>query len=128
MHFSAFHLYSFFIAGVSYTKAERKRYPTSQTLPAFVIIVGCYGSEERLTDCSYYELGYSPPPPTAVTSMDIGISCDMEEESVAQASTVAMASLSISIILALALIGVVAVLIAVLILRRRKSSAKRYAL
>ena len=108
-----------FIADVSYTKTQRGRSSTSQSLPASMTLVGCYGSEERLTDCSYHEF-------TATSSMDISISCDMEEESAAQASTVAMASLSISIILALALIGVVAVLIAVLILRRRKSSAKRF--
>ena len=111
---------------VAYTKAERKRYPTSQTLPAFMTVVGCYGSEERLTDCSYHEFEYSTSPSIKSTSMDISISCSPNEgSSAAQISGIAIASLVISILLVLTLVLVVGILIAFFVLRRRKKRTER---
>ena len=104
---------------VAYTKAERKRYPTSQTLPAFMTIVGCYGSEERLTDCSYHEFEYSTSASTATTSMDISISCSTNEGSTAQISGVVIALL-VTLILMLTIVLIVGIT-----LQRKKKRAER---
>ena len=104
---------------VSYSITERQRYLLSQSLPTFMTVVGCYGSEERVVDCDYQDFRYSSSISSPTTTMDVSISCGSEESS-AQASSVAMASLSISVILAVAVIALVAVLIALLVLQRRR--------
>jgi hypothetical protein len=104
---------------VSYAITERQRHLLSQSLPTFMTLVGCYGSEERVVDCDYQDFRYSSSISPPTTTMDVSISCDIEESS-AQASSVAMASLSISVILAVAVIALVAVLIALLVLQRRR--------
>ena len=106
-------------ADVSYTKTRRRRYHASQMLPAFMRLVGCYGSEDRLVDCDYQEFQYSSSPSAASNTMDVSISCG-SEEAVARPSTVAMASLSISVILALVVVALVAVVVALLVIQRRR--------
>ena len=86
-------------------------------------LVGCYGTEERLTNCSYHKFEYSTSSYIPSTSMDVSISCDTLEVAVTRASNEARASLSISVILAVG--AVVTVLIIVLIVQRRKKNAKR---
>ena len=105
---------------VSYSITERQRNLLSQSLPTFMTVVGCYGSEERVVDCDYQDFRYSSSTSSPTTTMDVSISCGSSEESSAQASSVAMASLSISVILAVAVIALVAVLIALLVLQRRR--------
>jgi deleted-in-malignant-brain-tumors protein 1 len=105
---------------VSYSITERQRHLLSQSLPTFMTVVGCYGSEERVVDCDYQDFRYSSSTSSPTTTMDVSISCGSSEESSAQASSVAMASLSISVILAVAVIALVAVLIALLVLQRRR--------
>ncbi|CAI8023569.1 Neurotrypsin, partial [Geodia barretti] len=110
---------------VSYTKHQRTR--VSIFLPTFMTLVGCYGSEDKLTDCSYHESSSS-------TSMDISISCDnsTNEEpsptatnddgtggSSESSSGMVYASLSVSALLAVVVIALVAVLIVVW--QRKKS-------
>ena len=90
-------------------------------------LVGCYGTEERLTNCSYHKFEYSTFSHISSTSMDVSISCNTleGETSASRASNEAMASLSISVILAVAVIVLVAALIIVLIMQRKKKTAKR---
>ena len=116
---------------VSYTRDERRRYPSSYSLPTFMTLVGCYGTEERLTNCSYHKFEYSTSSYdiTSRTSMDVSISCVetsasmANNEAIARASSEAMASLSISVILAVAVVILVAVLIIMLIIQRKKKTA-----
>ena len=124
-----------FLLVVSYTRDERRRYPSSYSLPTFMTLVGCYGTEERLTNCSYHEFVYSTSSYgiTSSTSMDVSISCDTlkvetsasmaSNEAIARASSEAMASLSISVILVVVVVILVAVLIIVLIMQRKKKTA-----
>jgi deleted-in-malignant-brain-tumors protein 1 len=117
---------------VSYTKHQRTR--ISIFLPTFMTLVGCYGSEDKLTDCSYHESSSS-------TSMDISISCDRKNDSTDSttppsstdsqidnnddgtgSSGMVYASLSVSALLAVVVIALVAVLIVVFLLWRRKKS------
>ena len=114
----------YFLPVVSYTHNERRRYPSSYSLPTFMTLVGCYGTEERLTNCSYHKFEYSKSSHISSTSMDISVGCDTETSS-SRASNEARASLSISVILAVAVIVLVAVLIIVLIMQRKKRAAKR---
>ena len=137
---------------VSYTESLRPRYSVSQSLPAFMSKVGCYGSEKRLVDCDHQKLQYhtsmyfsaatmdisiscsevketpaqvSSVTMTSTTTMDISISSSETEETAAQVSSVAMASLSISVILALVVIALVAIVIALLVIQRRRKREKR---
>ena len=87
-------------------------------------LVGCYGTEERLTNCSYHKFEYSTSGSILSISMDVSISCDVET-SASRASNEARASLSISVILAVAVFVLVAALIVVLIMQRKKRAAKR---
>ena len=112
-----------FLTDTSYTKNERVRYNQGQSLPTFMTFVGCYGDEQKLTDCAYHEFESRS---TLMTSNDVSISCGAIASSSAQsASSEAMASLSISIIVTLALIALVIVLIILLIMWRRKKTAER---
>ena len=115
---------------VSYTKHLRTRSLSSRSLPTFMTLVGCYGSEDQLTDCSYHEFESS-------SSMDISISCDRKDNgtgsigsqidnnddgtggSSESSSGIVYASLSVSALLAVVVIALVAVLIVVW--RRKKS-------
>ena len=120
--------YDVLSAAVSYTKTERKRYGASQSLPVFMTLVGCYGTEDNITNCSYHEFKYSTSASTITTSMDISITCtsDIQDPTPAKVSNaMASASLSISVILAVAVIGLVAVLIVMFVMNRKKKRAKR---
>ena len=54
-----------------YTRIDRT---SGHTLPVSMTLVACYGSEERLIDCSYHEFTDSKD-----DSMDIGINCGSRE-------------------------------------------------
>ena len=56
---------------VSYAKHLRA---LINLLPTFMTLVGCYGSEDKLADCSYHE--FELPSDGSVSSMDISIICD----------------------------------------------------
>ena len=101
---------------ISYTEDERTR--RGQSLPAYLTLVGCYGSEERLIDCAYHDFG-------STVSMDVSISCgsgEKEATSASQLSSVSAASLSIAVICAVAVAILAVVLIAMFILRRKKKN------
>ena len=105
-----------FHSDISYTEDERTR--RGQSLPAYLTLVGCYGSEERLIDCAYHDFG-------STVSMDVSISCgsgEKEATSAPQLSSASAASLSIAVICAVAVAILAVVLIAVFILRRRKKN------
>ena len=95
-----------------YTRIDRT---SGHTLPVSMTLVACYGSEERLIDCSYHEFTDSKD-----DSMDIGINCGSSESSAAGLSSESTASLSIAVIIAIAFIILIAILIAVFVLRRKK--------
>ena len=60
------------LSAVSYTKTQRTRSTSSsfQSLPVLMTLVGCYNTNERLTDCTYHEFSTS-----ITTLMDVSISC-----------------------------------------------------
>ena len=98
-------------------------------------LVGCYGTEDKLADCSYHEF----ESPTS-GSMDVSISCNRKDvterpidnsesnqstterpiESSQGAGGMVYASLSVSVILAVVVIALVAVLIALFVFWQRK--------
>ena len=115
-------LYTLFFPDVSYTKTERVRYSSSQTLPVLRTLLGCYSSQERLVDCAYHNFQMSTSSSSTTASMDVSISCQSSSDGeTEQLSSVATASLSIAIICALAVVVLVAILIIMVLLRRRKS-------
>ena len=61
-------------SGVSYTKTQRTRSSSSQSLPVHMTLVGCYSTNTRLADCTYHEFLSS-----TATSMDISISCGSDK-------------------------------------------------
>ena len=112
-------------------------------------LVGCYSTNERLTDCTYHEFSSS-----ITTSLDISISCggnnldkdsevsndnyhtdndsetdgsaDVESAGVSdELNSVSLASLSVAVICALAVIILVAVLIIMFMLRQKKKKYTR---
>ena len=106
-------------ADVSHTRSTR----TSQSLPVYMTLVGCYSSEERLIDCAYHDFIGSKS-----TSMDVSISCgsisaeDSTEKS-DELNSVSVASLSVAVICASALIILVALLIIRHMLRQKKKKS-----
>ena len=123
--------------GVSYTRTQ-----SSASLPVHLTSVGCYGSEEKLIDCTYHE--YTTPDPSinpfffdyyygllhvnnikTNPSMDISISCFSNVDSTSSSSTevdsVSTISLIISIISLSAVIVLVAVLIIVVVIFRQRT-------
>ena len=90
-------------------------------------LVGCYGTEERLTNCSYHKFEYSTSSHILSTSMDVSIRCNTleGETSASRANSEARTSLSISVILAVAVVALLAVQIIVIIMQRKKKTAKR---
>ena len=118
----------FYCTDISYKKLERTEHIITQSLPVFMTVVGCYGFEEKLTDCSYHE--FESP---TTSSIDISISCSRKENSTGDsridgtgdsasdsanpAGSMVYASLSISVLLAVVVIALVVVII---VLKRRK--------
>ena len=111
----------------------RNRPTSTNLLPTFMTLVGCYGTEDKLADCSYHE--FKSP-----TSMDVSISCNRKDnvnvtgpmdsqidnsESNQSAGGVVYASLSVSVILAVGVIALVAVLVVVFVLWQRKRRTER---
>ena len=103
-----------------------KNRPTSTNfLPTFMTLVGRYGTEDKLADCSYHEF----ESPTS-SSMDVSISCNRKDnvtvtmerpiESSQGTGGMVYASLSVSVILAVVVIALVAVLIALFVFWQRK--------
>ena len=78
--------------------------------------VGCYGEEQKLTDCAYHEFESIS---TLTTSNDVSISWGAVASSAQRTNSEATASLSISVILTLAVIALVVALIILLIMQRR---------
>ncbi|CAI8023573.1 Neurotrypsin [Geodia barretti] len=123
---------------VSYTKHLRTRSLSSRSLPTFMTLVGCYGSEDQLTDCSYHEFESSS---STISSMDISISCDRKDNgtgtmgsptdtnddgtggSSESSSGMVYASLSVSALLAVVVIALVAVLIVVWLRKKSRGSS-----
>ena len=133
------------ISDVSYTKTQRTRSTSSsfQSLPVHMTLVGCYSTNERLTDCTYHEFSSS-----ITTSMDVRISCgvdsadkdsavvsddddstdddsdgstDVDSAGVSdELNSVSVASLSVAVICASVVIILVAVLIIMYMLRQKK--------
>ena len=93
----------FLYIDVSYTESRRARYHVSQSLPAFMTKVGCYGSEQKLVDCDHQKIQYSTSMYNSRTTMDISISCSKSETS-AKPSGVAIAALSLSAFLLVVLV------------------------
>ena len=85
--------------------------------PIFMDNVACYGSEDKLIDCSYYMDTTEDD-----HSNDIWINCDTTEQSSDQST--AKAALSISVVLLVFFIVVIVILIIIaVLLYKRKSGA-----
>ena len=106
----------------------RNRPTSTNFLPTFMTLVGCYGTEDKLADCSYHE--FESPTSGTISSMDVSISCNRKDnvtegptdksESSQGAGGMVYASLSVSVILAVVVIALVAVLIALFVFWQRK--------
>ena len=111
----------------------RNRATSTNFLPTSITLVGCYGTEDKLADCSYHE--FESPTSGTISSMDISISCNRKDnvtgtgtterptdnsESNQSAGGMVYASLSVSVILAVVVIALVAVLIALFVFWQRK--------
>ncbi|CAI8023564.1 Scavenger receptor cysteine-rich domain superfamily protein, partial [Geodia barretti] len=70
---------------VSFTTKVRNRAGTSKSLPTFMTLVGCYSSEDKLTDCSYHEFEWYGD---VISTLDISISCDNITAAVDSTATV----------------------------------------
>ena len=115
---------------VSYTKHVRNRATSTNFLPTSITLVGCYGTEDRLADCSYHE--FESPTSGTISSMDISISCNRKDNVTGTGTTewptdnnqsaggMVYASLSVSVTLAVVVIALVAVLIALFVFWQRK--------
>ena len=116
-------LFIYYETGVSYVKYDRAKHIATQSLPTHMTLVGCYGSEEKLINCSYHEFEK-----VATSAMDISVSCGTNDDAgtdkiSSHAATIAL----IFVVLAIVFITVVAILIILFVMLRRKKKTQRYA-
>ena len=112
------YVYRYLNTAVSETRRRRNKYQVNTFLPTFITRVGCYGSEEKLINCSYHKF-------ETTTSMDVSINCGSDDDTIG-AHHALKASLSISVIFAVAFIALLVVLIIITVLRQMKNSTKRF--
>ena len=109
---------------VSFSVSQRKR--LSASLPVHVTLVGCYRSDEKLTDCAYDMYTSSSD------SMDVSVICGSSENSSSdpmdcdsnesKLDALSMASLSMAVVSVLAIFVVFVVIIVAFFMRKRKEN------
>ena len=98
---------------VSFSIRQRK-IVSSPSLPVHMTLVGCYSSDEKLTDCAYHEYTSS-----GNHHMDISVDCGSSTTE-SELNAVTAASLSIAVICILAVFVVVVVILVIFFMRRKK--------